>query len=161
MLTSEHSTMQALYTSLVPSKSFCIEILFCYFNSFLPPKWAKWAKNAPNGRYHAPDFSFKNAKLRLNIIIINILRAARVFIAFTFPKPSENEVQLFFDANESFLPYKSSACVLLEKWRSKGAMNFRKDDGDHSIYKLYIVSGDFYALSKAMVAANRCFLFCF
>ena len=52
----------------------------------------KWAKNAPNGRYHAPDFSFKNAKLRLNIIIINILRAARVFIAFTFPQPSENEV---------------------------------------------------------------------
>ena len=38
------------------------------------------------------DFSFKNAKLRLNIIIIDILRAARVFIAFTFPQPSENEV---------------------------------------------------------------------
>ena len=52
----------------------------------------KWTKNAPNGRYHAPDFSLKNAKLRLNIIIIDILRAACVFIAFTFPQPSENEV---------------------------------------------------------------------
>jgi hypothetical protein len=36
----------------------------------------KWAKTPPNGRCHAPDFSFKNAKLRLNIIIIDILRAA-------------------------------------------------------------------------------------
>ena len=67
-----------------------IPVLFFLSTSF--QNGPKWTKNAPNGRYHAPDFSFKNAKLRLNIIIINILRAARVFIAFTFPQPSENEV---------------------------------------------------------------------
>ena len=42
----------------------------------------KWAKNAPNGRYHAPDFSLKNAKLRLNIITIITCSFMNVFIAF-------------------------------------------------------------------------------
>jgi hypothetical protein len=68
----------------------------------------KWTKNAPKGRYHAPDFSLKNAKLRLNIIVIDILRAACVFIAFTFPQPCECVVFQNSDAKESFLPYKSS-----------------------------------------------------
>ena len=159
MLTSEHSTMRALYTSLVPSKSFCIEILFCYYNSILPQNGQNGQKTPLTDDIMRP--TSKNAKLRLNIITVDTLRATRVFIAFTFPQPSENEVQSFFDAKESFLPYKSSAGVLLEKWRSKGAMNFGKDDADHSIYKFYILSDDFYALSKAMIAANRCFLFCF
>ena len=39
-------------------------------------------QNTPNGRYHAPDFSFKNAKLRLNIIIIITSSFVNVFIAF-------------------------------------------------------------------------------
>jgi hypothetical protein len=115
-------------------------------------KGPKWAKNAPNGRYHAPDFSFKNAKIRLNIIIINTLRAACVFIAFTFPKPSENEVQSFFDARESFLPYKSSAGVLLESWRFNGVMNFRENDADRSNYVFSMFSTALYALYKDIEA---------
>jgi hypothetical protein len=72
----------------------------------------KWTKNAPNGRYHAPDFSLKNAKLRLNIIIIDILRAACVFIAFTFPQPCECVVFQNSDGKEIFLRYKSSMIAL-------------------------------------------------
>ena len=44
---------------------------------------------APNGRYHASDFSLKNKRPPENIIFIDTLRAARVFIAFTFPQPCE------------------------------------------------------------------------
>jgi len=108
----------------------------------------KWAKNAPNGRYHAPDFSFKNAKLRLNIIIINILRAARVFIAFTFPQLCECALFQSSDAKESFLPYKSSARVLLESWRFNGVMNFRENDANRSNYVFSMFSSVFYALYK-------------
>ena len=67
---------------------------------------------APNGRYHASDFSLKNKRPPGNIIFIDTLRAARVFIAFTFPQPSENEVWVFFDAKERILPYKSSLIAL-------------------------------------------------
>jgi hypothetical protein len=80
----------------------------CHFNSV----WFHWNdENDPFG-YHAPDFSFKKAKLRPNIIIIDILRAACVFIAFTFPQPSENEVWSFSDAKESFPAYKCSMIAL-------------------------------------------------
>ena len=96
------------------------------FNKLAKITFQNGRENAPNGRYHAPDFSLKNAKLRLNIIIIDILRAACVFIAFTFPQPCECVVFQNSVAKESFLPSKSSAGVLLESWRSKGAMNFRK-----------------------------------
>ena len=116
---------------------------------------------APNERYHASDFSFKNAKLRANIITIDTLRAARVFIAFTFPQPSEKEVQSIIDARESFLPYIFSHRALLTKWRFNGVMNFRENDANRSNYVFSVFSNAFYALSKAMVAANRCFLFCF
>ena len=73
---------------------------------------AQNGQDAPNGRYHSPDFSLKNAKLRLNIIFIDILRAARVFIAFTFPQPCECVVFQNSYAKESFLPYKSSMIAL-------------------------------------------------
>ena len=136
--------------SLVRSKSLYIEVLFTIkHNSFLPPKWGK---KAPNGRYHAPYFSFKNAKLRLNIIIINILRAARVFIAFTFPQPCECALFQNSDAKESFLPYKSSARVLLESWRFNGVMNFRDDDADRSNYVFSVFSNAFYALYEVIEA---------
>ena len=136
--------------SLVRSKSLYIEVLFTIkHNSFLPPKWGK---KAPNGRYHAPYFSFKNAKLRLNIIIIDILRAARVFIAFTFPQPCECALFQNSDAKESFLPYKSSARVLLESWRFNGVMNFRDDDADRSNYVFSVFSNAFYALYEVIEA---------
>jgi hypothetical protein len=119
-------------------------------NSFLPPKWGK---NAPNGRYHAPDFSFKNAKLRLNSIIINILRAARVFIAFTFPQPCECAFLQNSDARESFLPYKSSAGVLLEMWRSTDVVNFRENDTNLFICMVSMLSSVFCTLSIGIEAA--------
>ena len=124
---------------------------FCFFQHGCQ-NGPKWAKNAPNGRYHAPDFSFKNAKLRLNIIIIDILRAARVFIAFTFPQPSECVRFPDSDAKESFLPYKSSASVLLDSWRFNGVMNFRENDADRSNYVLSMFSNAFYALYKDIEA---------
>ena len=119
----------------------------------------KWAKNAPNGRYHAPDFSFKNAKLRLNIIIINILRAARVFIALTFPQPCECALFQNSVARESFLPYNSSARVLLESWRFNGVMNFRENDANRSNYVFFMFSNAFYALYKDIEAVCRWLLF--
>ena len=122
-------------------------------------KGPKWAENAPNGRYHAPYFSFKNAKLRLNIIIINILRAARVFIAFTLPQPCECALFQNSDARESFLPYKSSAGVLLESWRFNGVMNFRENDADRSNYVLSMFSNAFYALYKDIEAVYWWLLF--
>ena len=132
-----------------------------YFSFNKVTKMPKVGKKAPYGRYHAPYFSLKNAKLRLNIINIDILRAARVFLAFTFPQPCECVVFQNSAAEESFLPYKSSACVLLDSWRSNDVMNFREADADRSNYVFSVFSNAFYALSKAMVAANRCFLFCF
>ena len=104
-------------------------------------------------------FLLKNAKLRLNIIAIDTLRAARVFIAFTFPQPSECAVLQNSDARESFLPYKSSAGVLLESWRSKGGMNFRKNDADRSIYVFSMFSNAFYALYNDTEVVYRCLLF--
>ena len=109
-------------------------------------------QNTPNGRYHAPDFSFTSAKLRLNIIIIDTLRAARVFIAFTFPQPSECAVLQNSDARESFLPYNSSAGVLLESWRFNDVMNFRDNDANRSNYVFSILSNAFYALYEATEA---------
>jgi hypothetical protein len=97
-------------------------------------------------------FLLKNAKLRLNIIAIDTLRAARVFIAFTFPQPSECAVLQNSDAKESFLPYKSSTGVLLESWRSIGAMNFRDNDANRSNYVFVMFSNAFYALYEATEA---------
>jgi len=90
--------------------------------------------------FHAPYFSLKNAKLRVNIIVIDTLRVACVCTAFTYPKPSENEVQSFFYARESFLPYNFSHRALCKKWRSDGVMNFRKDDADRFLYVFFMVS---------------------
>ena len=56
-----------------------IPVLFFLSTSF--QNGPKWTKNAPNGRYHAPDFSLKNAKLRLNIIIIITCSFMIAFIA--------------------------------------------------------------------------------
>ena len=123
-----------------------------YFSFHKGAKWPKWAKKAPNGRYHAPDFSFKNAKFRLNIIIINILRAACVFIAFTFPQLCECAVLQNSDARESFLPYKSFAGVLLESWRFNGVMNFRENDANRSKYVFSMFSNAFHALYKDIEA---------
>ena len=108
--------------------------------------------------FHAPYFSLKNAKLRPNIIIIDTLRAARVFIAFIFPQPCECALFQISVARESFLPYKSSARVLLEKWRSKGAMNFRENDADRSNDVFSMFSNAFYAPYKEIEAAYRCSL---
>ena len=119
----------------------------------------KWTKNAPNGRYHTPDFSLKNAKLRLNIIIIDILRAACVFIAFTFPQPCECVVFQNSDAKESFLPYKSSMIALSDMRRSNGVMNFKKSDADLFLYVLSMFLNAFYALLKATGAVYRWDLF--
>ena len=81
-----------------------------------------------------------------------MLRAARVFIAFTFPQPCECVVFQKSNAKESFLPYKSSAGVLLESWRSKGGMNFRKNDANRSNYVFSMFSNAFYALYKDIEA---------
>jgi len=124
------------------------------------------AKMAQNGRKTPLTdditrhiFLLKNAKLRLNIIAIDTLRAARVFIAFTFPQPSECAVLQNSDARESFLPYKSSAGVLLESWRSKGGMNFRKNDANRSNYVFSMFSNAFYALYNDTEVVYRCLLF--
>ena len=107
---------------------------------------------APNGRYHASDFSLKNKRPPGNIIFIDTLRAARVFIAFTFPQPCECALFQNSDARESFLPYKSSAGVLLESWRFNGVMNFRENDADRSNYVFFMFSNAFYALYKDIEA---------
>ena len=96
------------------------------------------------------------------MINIGTLRAARVFIAFTFPEPSKCVELLDFRCKrERFRPYKFSHCALFKKWRSNGVMNFKNDDPNHSIYKFYMLLSVFYALSKAMEATNRCFLLSF
>ena len=102
----------------VDEKCFVFSVIASRTPSLFSPEGERETKiqqvcqNTPNGRYHAPDFSFKNAKLRLNIIIIDILRASCVFIAFTFPQPCECVVFQNSDAKESFLPYKSSMIAL-------------------------------------------------
>ena len=63
------------------------------------------------------------------------------------------------DAKESFLRYKSSTGVLLESWRSKGAMNFRENVADRSKYVFSMFSNAIYALYKATDAVYRCLLF--
>jgi peroxiredoxin len=118
-------------------------------------KFQKFCKMDENGRYHAPDFSLKNAKLRLNIIIIDILRASCVFIAFTFPQPCECVVFQNSDAKESFLPYKSSMIALSDMRRSNGVMNFKKSDADLFLYVFFMFLNAFYALLKATEAVYR------
>ena len=107
---------------------------------------------APNGRYHASDFSLKNKRPHENIIYIDTLRAARVFIAFTFPKPYEKEVYDKIDAGEEESPSKLSHRALFEKWRSNRVMNFRENDADRSNYVLSTFSNAFYALYKDIEA---------
>ena len=136
----------------VDEKCFVFSVIASRTPSLFSPEGERETKiqqvcqNTPNGRYHAPDFSFKNAKLRVNIITIDILRAARVCIAFTFPKLCECAVLQNSVARESFLPYIFSQRALLTKWRFKGVMNFKENDADHSIYEFYILSSGFYAL---------------
>ena len=134
-----------------------IPVLFFLSTSFCQ-NGPKWGKKAPNGQYRAPYFSFKNANLRLSIIIIDNLRTARVFIAFTFPQPSECAVLQNSDARESFLPYKSSAGVLLESWRFNGVMNFGDNDANRSNYVFSMLSNAFYALYKDTEAVYQCLL---
>ena len=52
----------------------------------------------------------------------------------SFPQPCECALFQNSNAKESFLPYKSSAGVLLESWRFNGVMNFRENDTDRSNY---------------------------
>ena len=93
---------------------------------------------APKGWYHASDFSLKNKRPPGNIIFIDTLRAARVFIAFTFPKPYEKEVYDKIGAGKEKSPSKLSQRVRFEKWRTNGAMNFEKEDADRSLWKRVI-----------------------
>jgi hypothetical protein len=134
------ANVQTLYSGTHHELIFALLTFLSYFCN----KVAKWPrvgkKKAPSGRYHASDFSLKNAKLRVNIIVIDTLRVACVCTAFTYPKPSENEVQSFFYARESFLPYNFSHRALCKKWRSDGVMNFRKDDADRFLYVFFMVS---------------------
>ena len=88
----------------------------------------------------------------------DILRAARVFNAI-FPKPCECVLFQNSDAKESSLPYKSSANVLLDSWRSNGVINFRENDADRSNYVFTVFSNAFYALYKDIDAVYRCLLF--
>ena len=64
------------------SRSLLPEPLLFFLPKERETKIQQVCQNTPNGRYHAPDFSFKNAKLRLNIIIIITSSFVNVFIAF-------------------------------------------------------------------------------
>jgi len=97
-------------------------------------------KNAATNDVTRPIFLEKSTKQRVNIIIIDTLRNARVFVSFTFPKPCENEVDDKIDAGGEESPSKLSHRVRFEKWRSNGAMNFKKNDADRSLYVLSIIS---------------------
>jgi hypothetical protein len=72
----------------VDEKCFVFSVIASRTPSLFSPEGERETKiqqvcqNTPNGRYHAPDFSFKNAKLRLNIIIIITSSFVNVFIAF-------------------------------------------------------------------------------
>ena len=59
-------------------------------------------QNTPNGRYHAPDFSFTSAKLRLNIIINITSSFVNVFIAFNHLYSSV--IRTFRGKNGGFVP---------------------------------------------------------
>jgi len=64
------------------SRSLLPEHLLFFLPKERETKIQQVCQNTPNGRNHAPDFSFKNAKLRLNIIIIITSSFVNVFIAF-------------------------------------------------------------------------------
>jgi len=87
------------------------------------------------------------------VIIIDILRAARVFIAFTFPQPCECAFLQNSDEKESFLPYKSSAGVLLEMWRPTDVVNFGENDANLFICMVSMLSNLFCTLSNGIEAA--------
>jgi len=72
----------------VNEKCFVFSVIASRTPSFFSPEGERETKvqqvcqNTPNGWYHAPDSSFENAKLRLNIIIIINCSFVNVFIAF-------------------------------------------------------------------------------
>ena len=72
----------------VDEKCFVFSVIASRTPSLFSPEGERETKiqqvcqNTPNGRYHAPDFSFTSAKLRLNIIINITSSFVNVFIAF-------------------------------------------------------------------------------
>ena len=66
-------------------------------------------------------------------------RLARVFVAFTFPKPYEKEVYDKIGAGEEESPSKLSHRVRFSRSGDPiGAMNFRENDADRSLWKRVI-----------------------